>query len=931
MKFRFAYTFFIFIIYSLQALSQCDRQRDSVALVQLFINADGTNWAKNNNWFIPGQSIDTWYGVTLNSAGCVVELNLNSNRLKGPITDSIVNLSQLKILNLNDNKLTIGNNTDSLPREMNKLQNLEILNLSGNLLGGPVNAALGSLPNLKILNLSLNYFNKKLPSNLGNLANLKKLLLNQNEITGSIPASFGQLKQLDELILSNNKLSGPIPGEIGNMTNLRVISLTSNQISGNLPPELGKLSKMQFMYLNENALTGGIPGDFGSLTELRELWLNNNSMTGAIPPEIVSNINLKKLILNNNKLSGNIPDFLSSLVSLANLHLSFNNMDGNIPSSISDLVNLESLLIDNNFITGEIPVDIGKLSKLNNFQIHNNQISGNLPASLSNITVLKRIYFQNNKLKGCFPESYRNFCQLVFNTNTNVNGYNFLGNPDLIFEGDFFQWCSTNYKVNGNFFTNAPICEGNTLMLEAEAQNFFYSWEGPGGFTSMEKDPLIENFNSNYTGLYQLTVTDAYGCTGSSVQAINIIGEGNITVNTPVCEGKTIILSASDGLSWEWTGPDNFFSTEKSPKIPNATLLNEGTYKVKIKTADCTIEKETEVELTTIGNVKSPDIPCEGNDLVLEASGGSLYLWTGPNNFSANTANTEIKSVTKNKTGLYSVEIRDNTGCRSTFNVTVEVKEPVFVKMQEFEDVCSSDERILLPQEQDGYTGSWEGKGVEENDGNYYFSPHGLNGEINLLFNPSPSFSCVAKGETNIFVHHVSVTGIEIAPNITKENRSGSFQIMSSGSGNSFVFEWEGPVSGSKETNDHSPFDIEKVPSGEYFLTMTNDIGCSVIDSFDIRNFYSEILIPNVVRKSSSSANNATFTVYGENIISYDIEVYNRWGNLDYYANRLMANDEQNGWNLSSSSLQTGVYIIVLTINLPKGQEKRIENLTILE
>lgn len=108
--------------------------------------------------------------------------------------------------------------------------------------------------------------------------------------------------------------------------------------------------------------------------------------------------------------------------------------------------------------------------------------------------------------------------------------------------------------------------------------------------------------------------------------------------------------------------------------------------------------------------------------------------------------------------------------------MTVEVKEPVFVKMQEFEDVCSSDERILLPQEQDGYTGSWEGKGVEENDGNYYFSPHGLNGEINLLFNPSPSFSCVAKGETNIFVHHVSVTGIEIAPNSTKENSSGSFR-----------------------------------------------------------------------------------------------------------------------------------------------------------
>jgi Leucine-rich repeat (LRR) protein len=931
MKFRLAHISIILILFSIQLHSQCNRQRDSVALVQLFLSSDGSNWTKNNNWHVPGQPINTWYGVILNSDGCVSELNLNSNRLKGPITDSIVNLSQLKILNLNDNLLTIGNNTDSLPRDMDKLQNLEVLNLSGNILGGPVNAALGSLSNLKTLNLSLNYFKGKLPSNLGNLSNLKKLLLNQNEISGSIPATFGQLTQLDELILSSNKMTGPIPKELGNMANLRVISLSQNQFSGSLPQELGMLSKMQFMYLNENLFSGVIPGTLGMITELRELWLNNNSITGPIPPEMVLNVKLKKLILNNNNLNGSIPDFLSALVSLSNLHLSFNNLDGVIPASISDLINLESLLLDNNNISGEIPKNIGKLTKLNNFQIHNNIISGFLPESLGNIQVLKRIYFHNNNLKGCFPESYRNFCQLNFNTNTNASGYNFLGNEELIFEGDFFQWCSTNYKVNGNFFTNAPICEGNTLLLEAEAENLFYMWQGPGGFTSTEKNPEIPDFNILYSGIYELTVTDAYGCTGSSVQAINIIGEGKVEVNTPICEGKTIILNASDGLSYEWTGPNNFSSNEKSPKISGASILNQGIYKVKIKTADCTIEKEIEVQLTTIGSIEPPDIPCEGDDLVIKASGGNFYRWTGPNNYSAATANAEIKSVTDNKTGEYTVEIRDNTGCRSILKVAIEVKKPVILDIQEFDALCSSDEKIALPVIQDGYTGSWEGKGVINNEENYFFSPKGLEGEIKLTFIPSPSITCVEKGLTNIFVHKVIVTGFENTPNNTKENKNGSFLVNASGSGNSFTYIWEGPVSGEKKTNDLNPFYIEDIPSGIYFITLTNESGCKDLDSFEVRNFYSEVLIPNVVRKSSPLRSNTLYTIYGENIISYDIEVYNRWGNLDYSATNVMANDEQNGWDLSLSSLQTGVYVIVLNVHLPKGKETRIENLTILE
>ncbi len=59
--------------------------------------------------------------------------------------------------------------------------------------------------------------------------------------------------------------------------------------------------------------------------------------------------------------------------------------------------------------------------------------------------------------------------------------------------------------------------------------------------------------------------------------------------NTPLCTGAASLqlteTGGSVGVTWSWTGPNGFVSTDQNPVIPNPTQANAGTYTVTVTTA----------------------------------------------------------------------------------------------------------------------------------------------------------------------------------------------------------------------------------------------------------------------------------------------------------------------------------------------------------
>ena len=454
------------VVHSETMFAAGDTDRD--ALVALYQATDGENWLRNDNW-LTDAPIYTWYGVTTDTGGRVVVLDLLENGLSG-----------------------------SIPPELGRLTGLELLSLSHNQLSGSIPPELGNLVNLESLFLDRNQLSGSIPSELGRLTELKWLGLSQNQLSGSIPAELGNLINLEDLYLFSNQLSGGIPLELSNLTNLGIVLVgLGNRLTGCIPEswrnvEMNDLDTFGLSFcaapsptvittvrdvlvalhqttnganwlrsdnwltdapiytwygvttddsdritelsLSENGLSGKIPSELGHLTYLEWLDLGENRLSGVIPPELGNLINLLDLYLSGNQLRGEIPSELSKLTNLQALGLSGNLLTGSIPLELGKLTSLEWLAISNNQLRGEIPSELGKLTKLKGLYLWNNEFSGAIPPELGNITNLEELYLAGNQFSGCVPDTWRSveendldrldlpFCVATATTSSAISG-----------------------------------------------------------------------------------------------------------------------------------------------------------------------------------------------------------------------------------------------------------------------------------------------------------------------------------------------------------------------------------------------------------------------------------------------------------------------------------------------------------------------------
>jgi Leucine-rich repeat (LRR) protein len=85
------------------------------------------------------------------------------------------------------------------------------------------------------IDFSSNKFVGEVPKSIENLKGVQLLNLSNNYLTGHIPPSLGNLTKLEALDLSQNKLSWEIPQQLTQLTFLEVFNVSHNNLTGPIP------------------------------------------------------------------------------------------------------------------------------------------------------------------------------------------------------------------------------------------------------------------------------------------------------------------------------------------------------------------------------------------------------------------------------------------------------------------------------------------------------------------------------------------------------------------------------------------------------------------------------------------------------------------------------------------------------------------------
>jgi len=195
------------------------------------------------------------------------------------------------------------------------------------------------------------------------------------------------------------------------------------------------------------------------------------------------------------------------------------------------------------------------------------------------------------------------------------------------------------------------FCGGNSVTLNAGAGYSTYAWSNS---TSNQSATV------NSAGTYVVTVTDAFGCTGtdSHIVTVNSNPTPVITGTLSFCDGSSTTINAGAGYStYAWSN---------STASQTTNITNGGTYTVTVTDSNgCSgTDSETVTEFANpVAAITGALSFCSGGNTTLDAGAGySTYAWSN---------STSSQTTTINASGSFTVTITDSNGCSDTETVSV--------------------------------------------------------------------------------------------------------------------------------------------------------------------------------------------------------------------------------------------------------------------
>jgi trimeric autotransporter adhesin len=360
--------------------------------------------------------------------------------------------------------------------------------------------------------------------------------------------------------------------------------------------------------------------------------------------------------------------------------------------------------------------------------------------------------------------------------------------------------CTLEYSINnGNTWAASPVFNGlaagtyNVLVRDAVNPVCTETWSGNPITIVSFPEPVVTINSSNMA----MCVGDTRQLTGTPVGGVFEVASGPGTIGA----GDVLTATGEGVIQLFYTVTDNNGCTGLASQTITVNAL---------PAASIAITETSGIE-NNDGNI------CLGASVTLTASGGTSYLW----NDGSTTSSITIQPADDT---TYSVTVTSSAGCTSVASVTIIVNPNPTAEVEPFESQICQGESITLTAS-GGVSYLWDTGATTESitvspnmSTQYGVTVTDVNGCSNTAFadvtvSPAPVISNIVLGEPEDCV-----------------SEDGSIEYSVTGN-SPYTFTWSTPNGAGIVQGEQNQFALTV---GTYFLTVTDEEGCTAAASFTL-------------------------------------------------------------------------------------------------
>lgn len=490
-----------------------------------------------------------------------------------------------------------------------------------------------------------------------------------------------------------------------------------------------------------------------------------------------------------------------------------------------------------------------------------------------------------------------------------------------------------------------------TLNISCSPEtNVIYSWVAPS--TGSLDSYTILNPTASGSGIFTVVVTNTIsGCVSTSVSQSTIEVVADIGIPSTTLSASSVSITCSDptpsvtiasstgNVIYSWSPVNGIVSGTENTASPSFSLA--GTYSAVVTNTNngcatfinnnvvTAVLDNTIPVVSLTGSVNNATINCSTSSVIATSSvtpdNNLIYIWSSATSEGISGPSNQA-SATFTSSGNYTLAVTNTiTGCASVvdasciFTVFVDTISPV--ANFNFVTGCSQDSVKFIDQSSisAGNITDWT----------WTFG----DGNNSLLQNPANMYSQVNSYAVSLSVRAengcVSATNgtVSLIPPVLADfvpgggeyliNQPISFTNQSSGSTN-YIWNFGDGTSTSSTDPTHA---FTSLGSYDVMLVASNSIGCMDSISFVVNVNPAGYAIPGGFTPNGDGVNDG-FSVLGGPFSSYELRVYNAWGNEIF-----VTNSQSEKWDGSYRDAQqpAGTYIYIFNGKIVDGENLRLK------